>query len=110
MQQQAEDAKKQDEEDEEERERQAKLEAEEAARKAEEARRRPPSPALCALYTSADTFLLSMGAYDAGYLYECSFEAEEPLFVRFFNCILHTCVFYDCAFGTPNHSWRTHFI
>ena len=43
---------------------------------------RPNSPALFAVYTDRDTFLVSFGGYDSGYLYECAFDQEEPLYVR----------------------------
>ncbi|XP_052861271.1 cilia- and flagella-associated protein 44 [Anopheles cruzii] len=38
-----------------------------------------PSPILWARYTDEDTLWLSMGGYDAGYVYEYGFDDEDPL-------------------------------
>ena len=51
------------------------------AKKMEMIRIRPNSPALFAVYTDRDTFLVSYGGYDSGYLYECAFDQEDPLYV-----------------------------
>ena len=37
------------------------------------------SPVLTAIYTNRGTFVLSLGGYDSGYLYECSHDLEEPI-------------------------------
>ncbi len=39
-----------------------------------------PSAALFAVYTSPDTFWLSMDDYDAGYLYHCQFSNKDDRF------------------------------
>ncbi|CAF5035285.1 unnamed protein product, partial [Rotaria socialis] len=39
-----------------------------------------PSAALFAVYTSPDTFWLSMDDYDAGYLYHCQFGNKDDRF------------------------------
>uniref|UniRef100_A0A8C9S6G7 Cilia- and flagella-associated protein 44 n=1 Tax=Scleropages formosus TaxID=113540 RepID=A0A8C9S6G7_SCLFO len=37
----------------------------------------PPSPLLCSFYTQPGAFWLSMGGYDAGYLYHCQFSEQQ---------------------------------
>ncbi len=44
------------------------------------------SPAFAAVYTNRGTFVLSLGGFDSGYLYECSYDLEDPI-VRIMLCL-----------------------
>ncbi|XP_055843195.1 cilia- and flagella-associated protein 44 [Episyrphus balteatus] len=55
----------------------------------------PPSPILWLQYTNEDTIWLSMGGYDAGYIYEVKFGENEPI----------TCTFIPEADDVEIHSY-----
>ncbi len=59
---------------------------------------RGPSRALAVSYSNRGTFFLSLGDFDAGYLYECSFDLDEP--------IVCPCAFVLMSLlSGPSHAW-----